>query len=241
MMPNKIGFIDSGIGGLNILKKYLEKRPNNEYIYFGDTLHLPYGDKSKEELIGYATKIIDFLIVNGVKTVVLACGTLCSVAYDDLVKKYPDIKIINIIDNTCKYLNKSSYKNIGLIATENTIKMKRFNNKLNKHIISKSTPMLVPIIENREVDKYNYYIDYYLKDMKHVDALILGCTHYIVLKDAIKEYIQKPIIDMSLFISDEIDEIGFKSLTLYFSKITPNLVINIKDLLGDIAIKEISL
>jgi len=240
MMPNKIGFIDSGIGGLNILKKYLEEKPNNDYIYFGDTLHLPYGNKPREELMGYATKIIDFLIDNGVKTVILACGTLCSVCYDDLVKKYPDIKIVNIIDNTCKYLNKSSYKNIGLIATENTIKMKRFNNKLNKHIISKSTPMFVPIIENREFDKYDYYIDYYLKDLKDVDALILGCTHYTILKDVIKKYFEKSIIDMSDYISKEIGNSGNSSVRLCFSKLTSNLIINIYEIIGDYPVEEIN-
>ena len=240
-MQNKIGFIDSGIGGLNILKKYLIKKPNNEYIYFGDTAHLPYGNKKPELLIEYASNIINFLISKGASTIILACGTLCSVAYDELIKRFPNIKIINIIDNTCKYLNETDYKKIGLIATKNTISKGRFKEKLNKKIISKSTPMLVPIIENRYEKKYDYYINLYLKNMKDIDALILGCTHYIILKDKIEKYLNKPIIDMSDYISDEIKETNTRSLELYFSKITPSLKTNIKDILGDIPVKEINL
>ncbi len=241
MMPNKIGFIDSGIGGLNILKKYLQKMPNNNYIYYGDTAHLPYGSKTKEELLEYSTKIIKFLINRGVNTIVLACGTLCSLVYDDLINIFPNIKIINIIDNACENINKTNYKKIGLIATENTIKKGRFANKLKKEVLTKSTPMFVPIIENREEDKYNYYINYYLNDLKDVDALVLGCTHYLFLKKEIEKYLHKPIIDMSDYLPIDIYDSKSKSLDIYFSKITPYLSKNIKEIIGNYHIKKMIL
>lgn len=242
MMPNKIGVIDSGIGGLNILSKLLNVRPNNNYIYYGDTRHLPYGDKTYDELLEYASNIIRFLITEGVNTIVIACGTLCSTVYSDLVKLFPNIKFINIVDATCNYLNQSDYKRIGVIATSNTINSHSFKKRLNKDVIEVASPMLVPVLEDRNKDKYDYYIDYYLKDMLDIDVLVLGCTHYIILKDKIKAYLNKPVINMADYILEDIPNQNTSSLAMYFSKVDDNLINNVKEIIGssNIILKELN-
>lgn len=234
MMQNKILVIDSGIGGLNILKKLMEDRPNNSYIYYGDTIHMPYGNKSYSELLMYSTNIINSFLNEGISTVVVACGTLCSTVYPSLIERFPNLKFINIVDATCEYINNSNYNKIGVIATVNTINSHSFKKRLNKELIEKETPELVPILESREVDKYDYYIDYYLKDMRNIDALILGCTHYILLKDRIEKYLGKPVINMADYIIKDIPNSGNKNVTLYFSKIDNNLINNVKDIIENI-------
>ena len=97
--------------------------------------------------------------------------------------------------------------------------------------------MLVPIIENRDVDKYDYYIDYYLNDFKDVDALILGCTHYISLKDKIAKYLNKEVINMADYIIKEIPNKSIPNLKLYFSYINENIRKNTKEIIGNYKIE----
>ena len=112
----KIGVFDSGIGGLTVLNKLIEKYPNNEYTYYGDIKNIPYGDKSIEELKELSSKIIDFLIEKKVDLIVIACGTISSNLSNYLKQKY-SIKIIDIISPVINYLNNCDYEKIGVITT----------------------------------------------------------------------------------------------------------------------------
>ena len=129
----RVGVFDSGIGGLTVLKNIYKHYPNNEYIYFGDTLNLPYGNKTKEELNNLSSLDIEFLLSKKVDMIIIACGTISSNCIDYLKNKY-NIPIYDIISPTINYLNNSNYQNIGVIATNATINSHIFKNNVNKEI-----------------------------------------------------------------------------------------------------------
>ena len=130
----RIGLFDSGVGGLTVLKKLQDKYPHNEYIYFGDTLNIPYGAKSKDELISLSKKDVDFLISKQVEAIVIACGTISSNCLSYLKSNY-HIPIYDIISPITNYINHSNYSNICVIATEATINSHIFFNSINKNVI----------------------------------------------------------------------------------------------------------
>jgi len=227
----RIGIFDSGIGGVNVLSSLIKKYPNNEYIYFGDTLNLPYGNKDKNELFKLASNAIDFLLSKNVDIIIIACGTISSNCYKDLKDKY-NKKIYDIISPTLNYIKNSNLKKIGVIGTIKTIESNIFKIE-NKDIFMKKTPNFVPIIENNEIEKKENEIINELKEFNDFDALVLGCTHYPLLKDIIKKNINIKIIDMGDILANSINlpNNSKKSYELYFSKIDNNLLNNINHIL----------
>jgi glutamate racemase len=150
-----IGIFDSGIGGLTVAKAVVEKLPQESIIYFGDTLHLPYGDKSKETITTYVLRIVDLLLLQKCKLILIACGSASAAAYEE-VKKHVGSKalVLNVIDPMIDFLDKN-YRNkrVGLIATKQTVESRVYNDKIkllngaNIDFTSMATPLLVPIIE----------------------------------------------------------------------------------------------
>jgi glutamate racemase len=210
-MKQTIGIFDSGIGGLTILSELLEVLPNHDYIYIGDNLHCPYGDKSKEELMEYATNIIDYLIKEGVSLIVIACNTISSNIFDDLVKKYSNIKLIGVIDATVNELVNIDFKSLLVIATNMTIKsntyQKKIKEKTNKSVYSLSTASLVPLIESNDkkniISELHRYLDSYINK---IDTILLGCTHYPIIIKEINEITNNKIniIDSGKVVASEV-------------------------------------
>ena len=228
----RIGVFDSGIGGLTVLKNLISRFPNNEYIYYGDTKNVPYGNKSIDELKELSQNIIEFLINKNVDIIVIACGTISSNLGDYLKNKY-DIKIIDIITPTINYLNNSDYNKIGVIATSNTINSKIFSEKINKDVKEIECPQFVPIIENKRYEELDYYIDGYLNQLKDRDIVVLGCTHYPIIKDYIQNYLPNSyILDMSDNINILTNE-GNHNIILYFTKLDNIIINNIESILKD--------
>ena len=226
----RIGLFDSGVGGLTVLKTLLKKYPNNEYIYYGDTLNIPYGDKSKEELLELARDNIKFLLTKNVEMIIVACGTVSSNCLDTL-KKENDIPIYSILDTTIDYLNNSTYENILVMATHATINSHIFKKNVKKNIYELETPKLVPMIENGDYTDLNKTLHSYLDGYKNkVDALVLGCTHYPIIKDEIKKIINADLVDMSDYI--KINNDGSTSLKIFFSKIDDKIINNTKTILN---------
>ena len=226
----RIGLFDSGVGGLTVLKTLLKKYPNNEYIYYGDTLNIPYGDKSKEELLELARDNIKFLLTKNVEMIIVACGTVSSNCLD-ILKKENDIPIYSILDTTIDYLNNSTYENILVMATHATINSHIFKKNVKKNIYELETPKLVPMIENGDYTDLNKTLHSYLDGYKNkVDALVLGCTHYPIIKDEIKKIINADLVDMSDYI--KINNDGSTSLKIYFSKIDDKITNNTKKILN---------
>lgn len=223
----KIGLIDSGIGGLTVLEALLRNCPDHEYIYYGDTLHLPYGEKTKEEVVGYANKIIDFLNSENVDIIIIACGTLSS--HKDCLKS--NDKLIDIISPLKGKLD--CYQNISIIATPLSIKTNAFKKYINTDLNLIAAPKLVPIIEGNDYKELDMVLEEYLSSTINSDALILGCTHYPIIKDYIAKYFKKDIICLDKYIVDIIKnkKEGKSNLKLYFSKVDQKLEANVKMIL----------
>lgn len=202
MKPNHspsqpIGIFDSGIGGLTVAHAIVRHLPKENIIYFGDTAHMPYGDKSTAAIQAYAVKIAHMLLQQECKLILIACNSASAAAYE-LVKEYIGSKAItmNVIDPTIRHL-KENYKSkhIGLIGTRQTVNSHIYKKKvddlnLNIQLSSYATNLLASAIEefgNHTV--LDSLLRVYLEDPKlsRIDALLLACTHYPVIKDKILE------------------------------------------------------
>lgn len=203
----RIGVFDSGVGGLTVLKSIYEKYNDNEYIYIGDNKNLPYGNKTKEELFSYASRIIDYFISKDIKLIVIGCNTICSNIFNDLKEKYKDITFIGVIDATIDLFLKSNKRNVLVIATENTIKSNKYEEKIKKNnsniiVHNLSTPALVPLIEENK--DCSDEINSILRNFKDIDSIILGCTHYKLIEHLIPKNIA--CIDSSSGVINVIDD-----------------------------------
>lgn len=195
-LRKSIGVMDSGVGGLTVLKQLLTVCPNENYLYFGDTKNLPYGEKSKEELIHIVKEIFDFFETQNVKAVVLACNTTSATAYDELKDRY-SFKIYPLIQivSKCVSMDKS-LKRIGVMATQATVNSKKYTQSLTKHnseleVFEKACPLWVPVVEKQIIDyDEKQVIKGYLDDVLEFNPqkIILGCTHYPYLLDKLSKY-----------------------------------------------------
>ena len=189
-----IGVFDSGLGGLTVVKELIHHLPNERMVYFGDTARVPYGTKSSETIIRYSREIVRALLKYKVKMVVVACNTASSLALDVLKKEF-DVPILGVIEpGVRKAMEVTRNKKVGIIATSSTVKSGKYAQKivqLDKHIIvtSQSCPLFVPLVEEGWFDHAVTYqvAQHYLGIMKKnkVDTLILGCTHYPLLKEVL--------------------------------------------------------
>ena len=195
-MDNRpIGIFDSGVGGITVLKEIQKELPNEDYIYLGDTENFPYGEKSQDEIVKLAIKNVEYLIKKDVKIIVIACGTATSQAIESLHLKF-DIPIVGIIEPTIQYVKKQKYKEIGVIATEGTIRNGAWEKKLkenipNINVISRVCPMLATIAEEGRTtgEEGRNAIREYMKPFKEkrIDKIILGCTHFPIYEQVIRK------------------------------------------------------
>lgn len=230
----RIGMFDSGIGGLTVLKAFLKKYPNNEYIYYGDTLNVPYGDKSKEELLKLSTNIIKFLESKNVDIIIIACGTISSNVYEEL-KEICKVPLYNIIEEIPNYIEEKKYRHVVVIATNATINSHIFKQKIKISVTEIPCPKLVPLIENKD-ESIDNVIKEYINNIK-ADAIILGCTHYPIIKDKIRKIIGKniDIIDMGEVLANRISlKDSVHRVELFFSEKTENLEENVREIIGEI-------
>ena len=242
----RVGVFDSGIGGLTILKSLLENHPNNEYIYFGDTLNIPYGEKTNDQLKDLSDKIIRFLISKKVDMIVIACGTISSSIYDEIKNKY-DVPIYDIINPITNQLKKLKIKKALLIATDKTIESKKFEEKLksaNMELYTQACPKFVPIIEHKSKDLLEIELGEYLYQYKNLDieVVIPGCTHYPIISGEIGDYLNVDILDIGLIVAKSLDiKYSISDLKIYFSAVDDDLKEVVKDIIGDCEIEEIKL
>ncbi|RKW35527.1 MAG: glutamate racemase [Leptotrichia sp.] len=199
-----IGVFDSGIGGLTVLKEIRKVLPNEKIFYFGDTARVPYGEKTKELITRYSKEIVEFLLDKEVSAIVVACNTATALALEELRKTFK-IPIIGVIKAGAKTaINTTKSGNIGVIGTKATVNSKRYEEEIKKlsenvKVIAKACPLFVPAVEEGILDGklVDQIIKTYLDDFeKEIDTLILGCTHYPLLKSAIgKIYTNLNIVD----------------------------------------------
>ncbi|MDE1921334.1 MAG: glutamate racemase [Candidatus Omnitrophica bacterium] len=193
---NPIGVFDSGLGGLTVVKEIIRHLPFEQIVYFGDTARVPYGTKSAETIIRYAREIVGALLKYKVKMVVVACNTASSLALDVLKKEF-DLPVLGVIEpGARKAAAVTRNKKVGVIATSSTVKSGRYADKITAcdkkiAVTSMACPLFVPLVEE---GWFAHEVTYriareYLKGMKKkkIDTLILGCTHYPLLKGVLHD------------------------------------------------------
>jgi len=202
-LSQPIGIFDSGIGGLTVAHALVRHLPKENIIYFGDTAHLPYGDKSTAAIQAYAVKIAHLLLQQECKLILIACNSASAAAYE-LVKEYVGSKalVMNVIDPVVRLLKeKYAHKHIGLIGTRQTVNSHIYKKKIDAldrdiKLSSYATNLLASAIEefgdHRIIDSL---LDVYLAhpDLQNIDALVLACTHYPIIKDRILKQYKSPV------------------------------------------------
>lgn len=241
-----IGIFDSGIGGLTVAKALMQELPSHTIAYFGDTARTPYGSKSRETVIRYSLEDSEFLIRQGAKIIVIACNTASSAATEILMEKFP-VPVFEVISPAVELAVQSSERlRIGIIGTRATIASGIYEKKIRElapmaKVCSIPCPLLVPLVEEGWLKKpeTRMIVKKYLHPLKEkqIDTLILGCTHYPILKDIIGDKIGKRVklIDSSLAVANKIKTflrqhpaINATMLTdstseFFFSDVTPQL------------------
>lgn len=197
MDNRKIGVFDSGLGGLTAVKQIMHELPKETIVYFGDTGRVPYGSRSEETIIKYSKSDVNFLLSKDVKVIVVACGTVSSVALPVLKETSP-VPVIGVLEAAANAAILATKNNkIGIIGTSGTIKSgayERFIKSKNSDIMtfSKACPLFVPLVENGHFDTMvaELITEEYLTNIRDsgVDTLILGCTHYPLLKNTIARF-----------------------------------------------------
>lgn len=255
-----IGIFDSGIGGLTVATALVKHLPKENIIYFGDTAHLPYGDKSTAAIQAYAVKIAHMLLQQECKLILIACYSATAAAYE-LVKEYVGSKalVVNVVDPVILHLkNQYADKRIGLIGTRQTVNSNIFKRKIDDINVGISfkacaTNLLASAIEefgNHEI--MDALLKVYLAhpDLQNIDALVLACTHYPVIKDRIFEHFKKNIevIDSSDIVAKAVKKMleknnllntaGDGSKHFYVSDYTDSFASNAKLFFGNDVVLE---
>lgn len=193
-----IGFLDSGVGGLSVMREAIKIMPNENYIYFGDSKNAPYGVKERKEIRDLTFNVVEFLMEKGIKGLVVACNTATSASVSELRRVYPDMPLVGIEPAIKPAVELNKNGKILIMATPMTIKQEKFNLLLNKY---KEKAEIVPIpcaglmefIENgvlggKELEDYlEEKLSLYNK--KEISSIVLGCTHYPFVKDAISKIV----------------------------------------------------
>ena len=190
-METRIGFLDSGIGGVTVLRECIKLLPEFEYIYYSDSINNPYGDKSKKEILCIVSNIVEYLISKGCYVIVIACNTASAMCVDELRKRYPNIFFV-AIEPAIKLAYDVNNGGTLILTTKGTMDSNRFRELFTKYkrddFYLKSCSGLANLIENDEFDNiYDYLIDNLSIYRGLVNSVVLGCTHYPLIKREISK------------------------------------------------------
>lgn len=198
-----IGIFDSGIGGLTVANAIRRSFPQEELIYFGDTAHLPYGDKSADTIRYYALRISKFLLEQDCKMIIIACNSASSASYEVLLDFFKEKCVfINVVDPLVQKTILAKYKKVGVIATKATVNSNVYKSKIEAqnqsvNVVQHATPLLAPMIEegfcndnisHSVISKYMSHADF-----EGIEALLLACTHYPLIKKEIGAFFDNKI------------------------------------------------
>lgn len=230
MKKQAIGIFDSGVGGLTIAKAIKRILPNEDFIYFGDTAHLPYGDKSEEAIVAYSKKIAEFLVDFHCKMIVIACNTASSFAFNVLRETLPEgIMLVNVIDPVVDSMVESNISSVGILGTKAMVSSGIYTKKIMAkypgiHTTELATPLFASMIEEGffRNDISHSIIETYLSNetLQDKEALILGCTHYPLIHQEISEFFnhKKNIIDSPLLVATFVKDRLFEASKLYLGE-----------------------
>jgi glutamate racemase len=218
---NPIGIFDSGVGGLTVAHALHSLLPREQMIYFGDTLHLPYGDKSRETIISYSLGITDFLLLQDCKVILIACNSASSNAWEEVREHVGDRALVmNVIDPVVEQVcaDRNVVRTVGVIGTKATIDSGTYEKRIlecapHLEVSSMATPLFVPMIEEGFVfdDISNAIIRSYLsrKELEEIDTLILGCTHYPIIRNQISRFFnfEVNVMDTAMIVAGKVREL----------------------------------
>ena len=234
-----IGVFDSGVGGLTVAREIMRQLPNESIVYFGDTARVPYGNKSSDTIITYSRQITHFLMKQNVKAIVIACNTASALALEHIQKEI-SIPIIGVVKPGAKAaLSATLNNNIGIIGTEGTINSNIYTKYLknlnsNVKVYGKACPLFVPLVEEGMISDpvTDEMITRYTKELLNlnIDTLVLGCTHYPLLKNAIESILGDKIklVNPAYETAISLKEI-LKDLNMLTNNSTPNHVFYVSD------------
>lgn len=240
-----VGVYDSGLGGLTALRGIAEFLSNEDIIYFGDTGRLPYGSKANETIKRYSRQSVKFLKSHGVKIILVACGTVSSVAIDDLRETFDDIPIVGVVEASCRRavaIAAKGNRQIGVIATNATISKGAYPKNIAQYgdftVVSKACPMFVHLVENGYISKDNKVLrlvaEEYLAEISshNLSALIMGCTHYPMIAETIDDIINAGKSEKKTVLIDS----GYESALELKSEIQSRGIANSENHIGKIKI-----
>ncbi|MDI9338049.1 MAG: glutamate racemase [Alphaproteobacteria bacterium] len=211
LSTHSIGIFDSGVGGLTIFDHILQVLPEYNYIYLGDNARAPYGNHSFETILEYSWQATQWLFEQNCQLIIVACNTASAKALRTIQQKYlphfyPNRKILGIIRPTAEVIGQYSItQSVGLLATQGTIVSKSYDLEVSKffpnlNLYKQACPLLVPLIENNDIFSAGgiYFVEKYVKNLLNqsskIDTILLGCTHYPIIKTLIENIIKKPKI-----------------------------------------------
>lgn len=215
---NPIGVFDSGIGGLTVVRAFMERFPSENIVYFGDTARVPYGVKSVETISRYALQITTFLLQQKVKLLIVACNTMSAVAYQAIEDMSP-VPVLDVVKaGALVAVAQTRNKHVGVIGTPATINSNAYAQAIKRHdpeirVFSQPCPLFVPLVEEEWLDHQVTRLTAreYLKPIiaRGIDTLVLGCTHYPLLKPVLKEVVGNDItlVDSALAIAEQAEEL----------------------------------
>ena len=199
----KIGVFDSGLGGLVITKAFIEALPEYDYVYYGDTAHLPYGEKTSAQILSYTIEAIKFLLSQNCGLIIIACNTATSIALRYLQQRFipsfaPDVKVLGVVIPTVEEALVDNASRVGVLATEATVRSRIYQEELHKikpelEVFEIASPELVPAIENNDFVTAEKAAKEYAQKFENIDSLILGCTHYPLLKTVFRRVLSEKV------------------------------------------------
>ena len=230
-MNNRIGILDSGLGGLSILRELIKVLPNEDYLFYEDSINNPYGSKSDVELLKIVSNIVEFLLKNNCKMIVIACNTATTSCMEELRKMYPNTIFVGTVP-AIKVAYDGNYKDTVILSTPYTMNSKRVNELINDYhnddqrITNVSGENLANLIELEKNDEIDELLERVLGPYKECDSVVLGCTHYPLIKDQIQRVVPNAkLLDGSLGVAREAKH-----------QLTINNLLNTKSTLGSIEI-----
>ncbi|MDQ7037836.1 MAG: glutamate racemase [Aquificota bacterium] len=224
----KVGVFDSGVGGLTVLKAIRNRFPNIDLVYLGDTARVPYGNRSPETVIRYSLECAGFLMERGIEVLVIACNTASSYAIEELKKKLP-VPVVGVVEPGVREAVRVSRGRVGVIGTRATVRSGSYQRLLKEaglEVIARACPLFVPLVEEGVVEGEiaEKVVRMYLEDFLRigVDTLILGCTHYPLLKGVISRVLKGVhIVDSSEAVARDLDGVvldeGEGTTEVYFT------------------------
>ena len=195
----KIGVFDSGLGGLVITRAFINTLPEYDYVYYGDTRHLPYGEKTSGRILNYTIEAVKFLIKQDCALIIIACNTATSIALRYIQQRFipsyaPSVKVLGVVIPTVEEALEKHTGSVGVVATNATVRSHIYQTELHKirpelSVCEIAAPQLVPAIERNDFASAELLSKEYAKQFDTVDSLILGCTHYPLVKEYFRKYL----------------------------------------------------